>query len=299
MSSYYRKKYAKKNRGRNRKEDLIVNIVAVITIILFVFFLFEWNGKEVKKVEIDIADVKSFRIPYKSYGELERLAQQNHLNFGKVMTIFALENQFFSNHTAMSATGVELESFIKNYKQIEKQYPKKKIADYENMMNNIYNEMRYFPIAKGYDEYSFQDSYGSERTYGGKRIHEGTDIMDKNSMRGRIPIVSMTDGVIENIGWNEKGGFRIGIRSESDTYYYYAHFDHFEPSLKKGSQIAAGDLLGYMGDSGYSKVEGTKGIFPVHLHIGISPIFGSEEFWINPYVFLRHIENKRTDWESS
>ncbi|MCD8215515.1 MAG: hypothetical protein LUC97_07750 [Clostridiales bacterium] len=44
-----------------------------------------------------------------------------------------------------------------------------------------------------------------------------------------------------------------------------------------------------MGDSGYSKTVGTRGNFPVHLHIGISPEtkLYSGEVWINPYPFLR------------
>ena len=54
-----------------------------------------------------------------------------------------------------------------------------------------------------------------------------------------------------------------------------------------------------MGDSGYSKVEGTKGVFPVHLHLGISPYssLSKEELWINPYVFLRSAENKKAKFD--
>ena len=33
--------------------------------------------------------------------------------------------------------------------------------------------------------------------------------------------------------------------------------------------MRAGEFLGFMGDSGYSKIEGTVGNFDVHLHVGI------------------------------
>ncbi len=118
--------------------------------------------------------------------------------------------------------------------------------------------------------------------------------MDRENIRGRIPIVSMTDGIVENLGWNEKGGYRVGIRSENGNYYYYAHFDKYSDNISKGKSVLCGDIIGYMGDTGYSKNEGTKGNFPVHLHVGISPYteLSSEEFWINPYPFLRMVEKE-------
>lgn len=38
--------------------------------------------------------------------------------------------------------------------------------------------------------------------------------------------------------------------------------------IKEGDQVQAGEMLGFMGDSGYGE-EGTTGQFPVHLHLGI------------------------------
>ena len=37
--------------------------------------------------------------------------------------------------------------------------------------------------------------------------------------------------------------------------------------IKEGDPISAGDVIGFMGDTGYSKREGTTGKFPVHLHL--------------------------------
>ncbi len=161
--------------------------------------------------------------------------------------------------------------------------------------DKICKDLKRFPIDKKYvGEYSYSDTFGELRTYGGKRSHMGTDIMDNKNIRGRIEILSMTDGVVEKIGWNEKGGYRIGIRSKNNIYYYYAHFEAFEDGIKEGSCVLAGEMLGYMGDSGYSKTEGVRGNFPVHLHIGISPTQNAEkgELWVDPYIFLKKLENK-------
>ena len=113
---------------------------------------------------------------------------------------------------------------------------------------------------------------------------------------GYFPIVSMTDGTIEQVGWLEKGGWRIGIRSISGNYYYYAHFHSYIKDWKRGDPVKAGDLLGYMGDSGYGP-EGTTGQFPVHLHLGIYlPTAEKGEQAINPYWMLRYLESKRLSY---
>jgi murein DD-endopeptidase MepM/ murein hydrolase activator NlpD len=61
--------------------------------------------------------------------------------------------------------------------------------------------------------------------------------------------------------------------------------------LKIGDTINAGQILGYMGDSGYGK-EGTKGMFDVHLHFGIYVETPFGELSVNPYCILVYLENR-------
>ena len=96
-----------------------------------------------------------------------------------------------------------------------------------------------------------------DRTYKGKRGHEGTDIMPDKNERGMLPVVSMTDGVVQNTGWLELGGYRIGIQAPHGAYFYYAHLDSYA-DIQEGDQLKAGDLLGFIGDTGYGTPEGTK-----------------------------------------
>ncbi len=153
-----------------------------------------------------------------------------------------------------------------------------------------------FPVAdvSGRPEASvnYADSWNSARTYGGERTHEGTDLMASVNERGLYPILSATDGVVEQMGWLKLGGWRIGIRNSSGIYFYYAHLAEYA-SLKVGDHVTAGTKLGLMGDTGYSEVPGTTGNFPVHLHFGIyiNDDDGTE-FAVNSYPFLRYIEQK-------
>ena len=133
----------------------------------------------------------------------------------------------------------------------------------------------------------YEDSFLAERTYGGQRKHYGTDLMDLDNTPGEIPIYSMTYGRVSRMGWNEKGGWRVGVTSAAGIYYYYAHLAAFAENLGVGDFVEPGSLLGYMGDSGYGP-EGTTGQFATHLHLGIQAYPEAGDVgWINPYPFLR------------
>ena len=111
--------------------------------------------------------------------------------------------------------------------------------------------------------------------------------------RGIYPIYSVSDGVVVKIGWLNLGGFRIGIRSPKGAYFYYAHLSEYAKDFEPGEKISAGTLLGFMGDTGYSDVEGTTGNFPVHLHFGIYFTDEKEgEFSVNPYPLLYDLYQK-------
>ena len=159
---------------------------------------------------------------------------------------------------------------------------------YQKLLSGI----KCFPVVSDKKEkegISFEDSWGMSRSYGGKRLHEGTDLMPPKNQRDTFAVVSVCDGVVEKIGWLELGGYRIGIRSKTGTYFYYAHLSSYAEGMKQGKTVKAGELLGYMGDSGYGK-EGTVGKFPVHLHFGIYFTAGDKEISVNPYPILKAME---------
>lgn len=171
----------------------------------------------------------------------------------------------------------------------------------KTFLSNVEKEVSYFPVAESSVDKAFKTSYVntwmSERSYGGKRGHEGIDIMASVNERGVYPVISMTDGVVTNMGWLEQGGYRIGITSDSGIYYYYAHLDSYS-NIVEGQRVKAGDFLGFMGDSGYGQ-EGTKGKFPVHLHIGIYLYDEGKEISVNPYYILCYLENKKLKYAYS
>ena len=177
----------------------------------------------------------------------------------------------------------ELEEYLK----LLKQYYPGKLQDILKIELAVWEDLKYFPVPLCETDdtlaTSFENSWKFARNFGGERQHEGTDIMALVNERGRYPIISMTDGTVEKIGWLRLGGYRIGIRSPSGGYYYYAHLYDYAKDFQEGDEVKAGELLGFMGDSGYGE-EGTIGQFAVHLHVGIYvDDENGEEMSLNPY----------------
>ena len=161
-----------------------------------------------------------------------------------------------------------------------------------------YGLKAFSPIAAAFP-YSDSDDFGASRSYGYARPHLGHDMM------GQIgtPIIAVESGYVEALGWNEYGGWRIGIRSfDKKRYYYYAHLRQNYPyaeGLAEGSVVTAGDVIGYMGHTGYSTEENVNNIQTVHLHWGMELIFdesqkeSDNEIWIDCYQLTRFLSQNR------
>lgn len=162
-----------------------------------------------------------------------------------------------------------------------------------------YGLKAFSPVAAGYG-YSHCDDFGVSRSFGFARKHLGNDLMGGLG----TPIVAVEGGTVEAMGWNRYGGWRIGIRSlDNKRYYYYAHLqkDHpFAEGLEVGDIVQAGDLIGFMGRTGYSDKENVNNIETVHLHFGMELVFDesqkecNSEIWINVYDIVRLLSNHRS-----
>ena len=163
-----------------------------------------------------------------------------------------------------------------------------------------YGLKAFSPIAKNFP-YSDFDDFGASRSYGFKRKHLGHDMMGQVG----TPVIAVESGYVEALGWNQYGGWRIGIRSlDKKRYYYYAHLRQnypYQSNLKEGSIVTAGDVIGYLGRTGYSTTENTNNITTPHLHFGIQLIFdesqkeGNNEIWIDCYEIVKFLRLNQSE----
>ncbi|MGN0181735.1 MAG: M23 family metallopeptidase, partial [Candidatus Ornithomonoglobus sp.] len=158
-----------------------------------------------------------------------------------------------------------------------------------------YGLKAFCPIAKNYS-FEHYDDFGNSRTYGYARRHTGHDLFGSIG----TPVVAIESGTVECVGWNQYGGWRIGIRSfDKKRYYYYAHLRKDAPYtsiVKEGAQIKAGDVIGYLGMTGYSTTENVNNINVPHLHVGLQLIFdesqkeGPTEIWVDIYNIVKLLQ---------
>ena len=163
-----------------------------------------------------------------------------------------------------------------------------------------YGLKAFFPLAKNFPYNDFDD-FGVSRSYGFRRRHLGHDMMGQVG----TPIIAVESGYVEALGWNQYGGWRIGIRSfDKKRYYYYAHLRKnypFQSDLKEGSLVQAGDVIGYMGRTGYSSKENTNNIEEPHLHFGLELVFdesqkeSDHEIWINCYELIKFLQKNQCE----
>lgn len=190
--------------------------------------------------------------------------------------------------------GAVLGGFLGNY-SIEK----KCSESGEKQWEDKYGLKVFSPIAKTFP-YAHSDDFGASRSYGYKRRHLGHDMMSATG----TPVIAIESGIIEVMGWNQYGGWRVGIRSlDRLRYYYYAHLRQNRPfhvDLSEGKEVKAGDVIGYVGRTGYSANENVNNIEVSHLHVGMELVFDesqkdcNNEIWIDLYDITKLLEKNKS-----
>jgi murein DD-endopeptidase MepM/ murein hydrolase activator NlpD len=131
-----------------------------------------------------------------------------------------------------------------------------------------------FPV---YGASSFTNDWGVPRANTG--WHHGTDIFGPLG----APLLAVARGTVFSVGWNDVGGYRLWLRDRQGNQFYYAHLSAFSPLAVNGAHVKAGDVIGFLGNSG--DAQGT----PYHLHFEVHPVdylhLGYDGA-VNPYPYL-------------
>lgn len=133
-----------------------------------------------------------------------------------------------------------------------------------------------FPLAA--DSVRFTSGFGDPRD-GGKRSHKGQDMFCPRW----TPILAAADGTVDWMATErpKKGkGYELLLRGDDGNLYFYAHLNNDDPGtrddealpryayargLKNGDRVSAGEIIGYVGDSGDAEVSGPHLHFEIHI----------------------------------
>ena len=97
------------------------------------------------------------------------------------------------------------------------------------------------------------------------------------AVRG-TPLVAIEAGVVKRMSSGSLGGITVWLKAANGDEYYYAHMDGWAPGLSVGQSLVAGELLGYIGNSGNARYTVT------HVHFEYHPGGGGA---VNPYPLVK------------
>ena len=137
-----------------------------------------------------------------------------------------------------------------------------------------------FPLAQPYD-LPLIDSFGFPRMPGtpDEHWHEGIDIFAPSG----TPLLAAERGVITRVGSGRLGGLTFWLRGESGADWYYAHLLSYVPGLAAGQVVEAGEVLGFVGNTGNAIST------PPHVHLEVHP--GGDKP-VNPYPLLKVVSDR-------
>ena len=135
---------------------------------------------------------------------------------------------------------------------------------------------------------TFADDFGDPR---GQGTHQGNDLVAAR----RTPVVAAEAGTVQRWTRSASAGCMLYLRGRSGTTYLYIHLNNdlgagndnrghctggvaYARGLHDGQKVAAGALLGFVGDSGDA-----NGAHP-HLHFELHPRGGRA---VSPYRWLK------------
>lgn len=139
---------------------------------------------------------------------------------------------------------------------------------------------------------TYHDDFGEPRAGG---LHSGNDILaDRHA-----PVVAVEPGRIVFWTRSASAGCMLYLYGQSGTSYQYIHLNNdltahndnrgtcvpgvaYAPALRDGQTVTAGELIGYVGDSGDA-----DGLHP-HLHFELHPGDGKA---VSPFAWLQRAQH--------
>jgi murein DD-endopeptidase MepM/ murein hydrolase activator NlpD len=133
-----------------------------------------------------------------------------------------------------------------------------------------------FPV---YGPSGYSDTFGAPRSDVSGGWHHGDDIFAPLG----APVLAVADGTVFSVGWNDIGGWRLWLRDGQGNEFYYAHLSAYTALAVDGRHVNAGDVLGFVGNTGDAATT------PFHLHFEVHPVsllFLGYDGAVNPTKYL-------------
>jgi len=102
--------------------------------------------------------------------------------------------------------------------------------------------LRYTRMSSGFTTYRLHPLFGDPRA------HRGVDYAAPHG----TPVRTVADGVVVSKGWSTGYGNTVEIKHNERYSTLYAHLSDYAPKLARGKNVAMGEVIGYVGTTGWA-----------------------------------------------
>jgi murein DD-endopeptidase MepM/ murein hydrolase activator NlpD len=201
------------------------------------------------------------------------ISQKPVENFRIYVDLMFLENQKMKSLAFIDTVKSAVEYEISNTGDYVVRLQPELLTSGEYTLEINYGPSLAYPI-KTTSRNNIQSFFGDGRD-ANTRKHEGIDMFAPRL----TPVIAAAEGTVTRVNENNLGGKVVWMRPNGKDYtLYYAHLD--KQVALEGQQVAIGDTLGLMGNTGNAKTTAP------HLHFGIYASGGAvDPFpYVNPVV---------------
>ncbi len=235
-----------KSRISSKEKDVVnvVIIVIIISLTVFVKSLTSYNAKFYTK-----EDIKNFDIDSRTIVKIKSVAEEENIEFEKLLAMYSKDNNYFSKGSYVVEYEESKSKLIENLK-FQIFAINKEDREVYKMLKSFNSDIMCLPIKKE----SYKDVV-SINSFDANKKSFGTIFIEKQNNICNINIVSITDGVVENVMYDGENGLSVTIKSVNGNKYVYSNLS--EAKVKVGNSVSYGKILGVMGNSKQVKDEMT------------------------------------------
>ncbi len=278
------------NRIKGKLNVIEIYIVNILVVVFFVIIIGFYNSLGEYKVSLyDYEDIQSFNIDTNGLKAVYETAQVQDIELEKLLVMYAKSNNYFSEDTFVSEFSFsETNPFAENLKFAYFTLNKENKQIY-NTIKSINEDIKALPFKAGDFE-----SVMAINCFSVIKENYSTMFLEKEVSTKTIAVLSITDGVVVNIGYKGDKGLQIVIKTENDNKFVYSNIGEINNKIEKGTRVKSGDTLGTMGNTEQIKDKVTYERAKLGVYIVLDEKYLGKESYLNPYPFLylKAIEHK-------
>ncbi len=278
----YIKNFVKNKRIKDRLDTFEIIVVNLLVLSFFVIIFVFYNSIGSFYVSFyDNEDIQSFNIDTKGLKAVYETSLREDISLEKLLVAYAKSNNYFSEDTIVSEfESIEINSFLEKIRLAYFFLDKENKQIYK-AIKSVNEDIKTLP----FNQANFEDVLAIN-CFSVIKENLGTMFLEREVSTKTIEVISITEGVVESVGYKGDNGLQVVIQTENNNKFVYTNLGDISSNLKKGVSVKSGDTLGTMGNTAQIKEEIAYERSKLGVYIVLAKGYLGQETYLNPYPFL-------------